>query len=222
MTELLNTVDASSAPTVEHQQACLQLLRDIFEVSTALGTRTYIWGGMVMDILCGEFLRIHHDIDAFTLNLLDIKVEMAALFAERGYRTSYIDAYDMLRVEKDALHAAFNRLEIDGATALWRHVGDQGTVCFPVDWLDSTPRCFYDACAYTSGLQFEYAIKSNIHLLNLEWQLRDKDRCALNFLTAKLARKEIDVAEMLAEIWNSTPYWIQRGYPEYAKRIVPE
>jgi hypothetical protein len=60
------------------QRACVQFLQDIYEVSAALGTRTTIWGGMVVDILCGAFLRDHHDVDGFTLNLLNVKGEMAA------------------------------------------------------------------------------------------------------------------------------------------------
>lgn len=209
-----------SHPNSEDQQVCLGLLQDIYEVSTALVTRTYIWGGMVTDILSGEFLRVHHDIDGFTLRLLSIKDEMATMLSERGYATSYSDEYDMLVIKKGELHAALNRLEIDGSTAMWRHVGDQGTIYFPVDWLDSAPRWFYGVNAYTSGIQFEYAIKTNVHLLSPEWQLRDKDRSAIEFLRAELDRMGLDKAKVLSRIWSYTPYWVGRGYPEYESRVV--
>lgn len=206
--------------TPEHQEACLKLLQDIFEISTALATRTYIWGGMVVDILCGQFLRVHHDVDGFTLDLLSVKDEMAAMFCSRGYVTTYSDEYDILKIEKGGLHAALNRLEIDGSTAMWRHVGDQGTVYFPMDWLDSTPYRFCGVDAYISGAKFEYAVKTNVHLLNPEWQLRDKDRSAIRFLSAELDRTGVDKAQVLSEIWSYTPYWVERGHPEYGRRVA--
>ena len=136
----------------DHQQTCLQLLQDIHDVSTSLATRTYIWGGMVPDILRGEFLRPHHDVDGFTLNLLDVKTEMAERFSAKGYATTYLDEYDMLRIEKGDLHAALNRLEMDGDTAMWRHVGDQGTVYFPAVWQSgwTRPRALFVASRRTS------------------------------------------------------------------------
>lgn len=208
-----------SAPSV-NQRLVLQFLQDIYDVSAALETRTYIWGGMVVDILCGEFLRDHHDIDGFVLNLLDVKSDMSALFAERGYTTSYQAEYDLLRIEKGGLHAAFNRLEIDGDLAMWRHVGDCGTVFFPADWLDPTPCCFYGIRTHISGVRFEYAIKTNVHLLNPEWRLRDKDRDAIHILGTELQRSGLDGMGFLSQVWSHTPYWVEKGYPEYARPIV--
>lgn len=204
----------------DRQQTCRQFLQDIYEVSTALETRTYIWGGMVADILRGAFLRPHHDVDGFTLNLLSIKDEMMARFLVKGYATTYSDKYDMLRVEKGGFHAGLNRLEMDGDTAMWRHVGDQGTIYFPAVWLDATPRVFCGVKTYTSGAAFEYAIKTNVHLLNPEWALRDKDRAALEILSAELDRMGADKQKILSSISSDTPYWVERGYPEYASRIT--
>ena len=205
----------------EHQQAYLHLLHDIYEISTALGTQTYIWGGMVIDILCGEFLRVHNDIDGFTLNLLSVKDKMTLMFSDRGYKTSYASAYDMLKIEKDDFHAAFNRLEVDGDSAMWRHVGEQGTITFPTNGLDKTPRSFYGVKCYISGIRFEYAIKTNALLLNPEWWLRDKDRFTINYLKTELARNNIRESDVISQISSFTPYWIQKGYPEYSKRLVP-
>jgi len=201
------------------QRLGLQFLQDIYEVSSALSTRTYIWGGMVVDILRGEFLRDHHDIDGFVLNLLSVRTEMAGLFSGRGYTTSYQDEFDLLRIEKGDLHAAFNRLEIEGDLAMWRHVGDQGTVYFPAGWLDPTPRSFYGVRTHISGVRFEYAIKTNVHLLSPEWRLRDKDRAAIAILRAELRRRGFDERDVLAQIWSHTPYWVERGYPAYADPI---
>lgn len=47
----------------------LAILRDIYDVSTLCSTRTYVWADLVQDVLAGEFLREHRDVDGFTLNL---------------------------------------------------------------------------------------------------------------------------------------------------------
>ena len=215
-------IQESKPAESDHQQACLQLLQDISEISTALATRTYIWGGMVPDILCDEFLRAHHDIDGFTLNLLSVRTEMAALFSKKGYVTTYSNEYGMLKIRKGELHAGLNELVIDDHTAMWRHVGDQGTIYFPEGWLDSTPCCFRGVDTYVSGAEFEYAIKTNVHLLNPEWQLREKDRAAIEFLSAELDRAGIDKAEVLSSVWSYTPYWAERGYPEYEGCVLAQ
>jgi hypothetical protein len=214
-------MDTAPTPTPlsDHQRLILQFLQDIYEVSAALSTRTHIWGGMVPDILCGRFLRDHHDVDGFVLNLLDVKDEMADLFSERGYTTAYADQIDMLRIEQGDLHAAFNRLEIEGDLAMWRHVGDHGTVFFPAGWLDLTPRCLYGVPVHISGVRFEYAIKTHVRLLSPEWEPRDKDRAALSFLASGMEQRGLDGTQVLSEIWSETPYWVERGYPEYARRI---
>lgn len=46
----------------------------------------------------------------------------------------------MLEIRKGNQHASFNPLDRDGNVAMWRHIGDQGTVYFPYSWLDSTSR----------------------------------------------------------------------------------
>jgi hypothetical protein len=193
------------------QRVYLRLLRDLYEVSASLGTCTYVWGGMVVDILHGAFLRAHHDIDGFTRDLLRVKDDMASMLVEKGYTTSYLDEVDMLQIRRGDVRAALNRLEVDGSTAMWRHVGDQGTIYFPVDWLDPTPRRFCGVNVYISGARFEYAIKVGVHLLNPEWQLRDKDRAAIRLLKAELDRNGYDRTEIMEKIWSYTPYWVHRG-----------
>ena len=37
----------------------LAILRDIYDVSGLCSTRTYVWAGLVQDILAGKFLREH-------------------------------------------------------------------------------------------------------------------------------------------------------------------
>lgn len=125
-----------------NNQHYLKFLRDIYEVSLACSTTTYIWGGFTVDIIEGRFLREHHDLDGFTLNLLDVLPDMTALYKSRGYDVGFNEEFDMLGIARDGLRAAFNRLETDGAMMMWRHIGNDGTVYFPPNWLDDTPRDF--------------------------------------------------------------------------------
>jgi hypothetical protein len=198
----------------------LSFLEDIFEVSAACGTITYIWGGFTLDIIEGRFLREHHDLDGFTRDMLDVLPELMAAYDRRGYDASFREDIDMLVICKGGLHAAFNRLEIDGETAMWRHVGEEGTVYFPAAWLDAAPRDLYTTRAYTAGLQLDYALKSNIRLTHATWELREKDHAALAQLEAALAARGLDPEVFLRRIWSYTPFWAKRGYPEYAMPVV--
>ena len=92
------------------------------------------------------------------------------------------DDIDMLIIAKDDLHAAFNRLEVDGPIAMWRHIGDEGTVYFPVDWLDAAPRDFYGVQVYSAGVQLDYVLKTNIRMFDAERELREKDHAAIEHL----------------------------------------
>lgn len=198
----------------ENQTCQLQFLRDIFEVADLCSTHTHIWGGLAVDIVEGRFLREHHDIDGFTLNLLDVRNGMEMLFRQRGYSTSFLNDFDMLRVEKNGCHAAFNRLELDNTIAMWRHIGDEGTVYFPCTWLENEPRYFHDIPVFISGVEFEYAIKAKVTLLSPEWVLREKDSKALEYWKKALDDQDINPENLLQQIWSDNPYWRKKGYKE--------
>lgn len=200
----------------ETNQRRLEFLKDIYEVSTACSTRSYIWGGLTIDIFEGKFLREHGDIDAFTANLLDLLDELIAHYEKRGYRTKFIEEYHMFEIWKDDLHASFNRLETASGVAMWRHIGEHGTVYFPYSWLDDTPRDFYETKVYTSGVEFEYAIKSHVGLLSPVWKPREKDRNAVQYLERVIERDGLSVEEILKNIWSFNPFWVEKGYAEFA------
>ena len=204
----------------ENSKSCLQFFKDIFEVSNICSTKTFIWGGTTIDILEGEFIREHHDIDGFTLNLLDVRDEMTTEFQNRGYETSYMEEVDILGIKKGDLHAGFNRLETDGDTAMWRGAGDEGTLFFPLKWLDNEPRIFYDTKVYISGIEFEYAIKTNPKMLHPKWEPREKDLKAIESLSKLLEERNIDKIEILKNVWSYNPYWSKRGYSEYSMPVV--
>ncbi|MGC9394088.1 MAG: nucleotidyltransferase domain-containing protein [Anaerolineae bacterium] len=198
----------------------LSILQDIDAVSAACGTRTYIWGGFTIDILTGRFIRAHHDLDGFTQNLLDVLPEMMARYAARGYATEFRDDIDMLTIRKGDTHAAFNRLEIDGPIAMCRHIGNEGTVYFPVEWLDAAPRDFYGVNVYTAGIQLDYALKTNIRMIHATWTLREHDHAAIAAMERMLAERALDPEDFLRHVWSFNPFWVKQGYAQYALPAV--
>lgn len=203
-----------------NNQHYLAFMQDIYEVSQMCSTTTYIWGGFVIDIIEGEFTREHHDLDGFTLNLLEVLPDMTAFYKARGYFVEFRDDFDILVISRDGLHAAFNRLENDGAMMIWRHIGDEGAVYFPSDWLDDEPREFYGKSVYTSGLQFDYLLKTNTRMLNPEWKHRQKDNATIERLEKIISKTGLNPKEFLSQAWSYNPFWAKRGYPEYAMPMV--
>jgi hypothetical protein len=108
----------------------LDFMNDIYDVSAACSTKTYIWGGFTIDIFEGRFLREHSDLDGFVLNMPRVLNEMVKRYEQKGYQTNYLNEIDMLQVKKGDVHASFNILEINDDVALWKHIGDQGAVYF--------------------------------------------------------------------------------------------
>jgi hypothetical protein len=187
----------------------LQILQDIYDISTACSTKTYVWGGFVMDIMEGRFLREHHDIDCFTLNLLDVKEKVDNLFVSKGYHTQYIHDIDMYQIKINGCGTAFNRLEVEKETAMWRHIGNEGTLFFPVRWLKDTPVLFYGVPIFISGPEFEYAIKARVELLSPEWQLRGIDESSREYYLKALEQRGISPEEVLEQVRSDNPYWIK-------------
>lgn len=199
----------------QNQNQQLQTLKDIYNISNQCSTKTYIWGGLVMDVMEGRFLREHRDIDCFTLNLLDVKDNIDRLFLQWEYETTFVKDIDMYKVQKGACRVAFNRLEIENETAMWRHIGDYGTLYFPKAWLKDIPMAFYDSRILVSGIEFEYAIKAKVKLLSPEWELRESDKNALIYFTNALEKLNIDPESVLQNTWSDNPYWRNKGYEEY-------
>jgi hypothetical protein len=217
---MINRADTQKPGISETNHKYLTFLRDIYEVSAACGTKTYIWGGFTTDIYEGRFLREHGDLDGFTENLMVHKDSLAAAYENRGYKAELISAFSILVIRRDGLHAAFNPLELDHSIAMWRHIGDRGTVFFPAEWLDAVPRNFYDIKAYTSGMCFEYGFRSIAGDVNPAWTLREKDRDALLYLERKLQAQGIDTASTLGSIWSYNPLWLEKGYDPFDKPVL--
>lgn len=202
----------------EANQGYLRFMKDISEVSAACSTKTYIWGGFTTDIFEGKILREHGDLDGFIENMMSILDQLIAEYKIRGYHTEFRNDINMLSIGKENVCAAFNPLDIDGTVAMWRHIGDQGTVYFPYAWLDDVPRSFYGVEVYTSGLRFEYGFRSIVNNLNPEWcNEREKDKIAKEYLAAKIVEEGIGIKTILKNIWSYNPFWAKKGYDPFDK-----
>lgn len=198
----------------------LQMIRDIWVVSETCSTRTYLWGGFAADIFEGRLLRDHGDLDGFVFNMMAIKDRLIIEYRSRGYEVRFDDKFNMLIIEKNGVHGAFNPLDVDGEVAMWRHIGDKGTVYFPYRWLDGAPRRFYDADVYTSGLRFEYGFRKIVPRLNPQWKQRDKDREALHYLSEKIRGEGIDPGSILSRMWSYNPFWTHYGYDPFDEPVL--
>ncbi|MCG8501861.1 MAG: hypothetical protein MJB12_15865 [Firmicutes bacterium] len=201
-------------------QHYLELMKDIYEVSNLCSTKTYVWGGFTLDIFEERFLQEHEDLDCFVLDLMDVLNKLVLEYKKRGYKTEFKGDYNRLVIRKEEQHASFNPLNVDKDVAMWRHIGDQGTVYFPYSWLDDSPRSFYGVNVYTSGLYFEYAFKSIARLANPKWKVRKKDQDALAYLTKKIAEQGLAPNELLKNIWCYNPFWMKQGYSPFSEPVL--
>lgn len=196
----------------------LKFIHDIFDISNELGIKTFVWGGLTTDIFEGEFLREHSDLDGFIENMASVLELLIEKYQSRGYLVKYLEEFSMLEVAIDEnQYASFNPVVIEGGLAMWRHIGDRGTVYFPESWLDNQPRDFYDAKVYTSGLKFEYAFRQISALVNPDWVEREKDKVAKSYLEKKMNELNINPDEIMRNIWSYNPYWIGKGYDPFDK-----
>ncbi|PNT92819.1 nucleotidyltransferase domain-containing protein [Clostridium thermosuccinogenes] len=201
----------------ESNLSYLNMMKDIYEVSLACNTKTYIWGGFTVDILEGKFLREHGDLDGFVENMMALLDDLKSEYENKGYQVDFINDINMLTIRKGDQHAAFNPLDVNENVAMWRHIGDQGTVYFPYSWLDNAPREFYNTYVYTSGINFEYGFRKIVHLLNPEWKVREKDRVSLEYFQNKIIEKGINEKDILSCIWSFSPFWIKKRYSPFDK-----
>ena len=191
-------------------QGYLEIIKDIYEVSVDCSTKTYIWGGIAIDILQGTFLREHKDLDGFVENMMTVLAQLINKYQNKGYSTEFQNDINMLIIKKGNQHAVFNPLDIYENVAIWRHIGDHGTVYFPLSWLDNIPRSFYDTKVYTSGLYFEYAFRKIAKFINPEWKERKKDKIVKEHLETKIREESINAKNILKSIWSYSPFWIKK------------
>ena len=199
----------------------LQILKDISEVSERLDAKIYIWGGFVIDLIEGKFVREHDDLDGFILNMDSILNELISEFEKREYTVKYNEKFRILAIYKGDLHAAFNILYENKGIAEWQHIGENGSVYFPYEWLDQKPRIFYEIEIYTSNIQFEYCFRNIAPLVNPEWSKRRvKDIKAIKYYTEKLCSEDINIMQIEGEIWSYNPFWIDFGHNPFKPPVL--
>ncbi|MDF2989022.1 MAG: hypothetical protein K0R50_4532 [Eubacterium sp.] len=204
----------------EKNHQYITMLADIFDISSSLGIKTFIWGGLSIDIWEGHFLREHSDLDGFVENLIECLESVTSEYVKRGYKVTFNSEFFMLEVEKDLVHASFNPLRINEKTAEWKHIGNDGSVFFPFEWLDGFPRLFYNTKVYTSGIRFEYAVKTKVSMLHPKWQLREKDQIAVKYMEEKLKAENILEENIYKWFWSYNPYWYKQGFDEFFRPTI--
>jgi hypothetical protein len=204
----------------EKDRAHIDMMRDVFEVSSAHGLKSYVWGGFCVDILRGDWTRAHGDLDLFCENLVDHLDALRAAYEARGYETKYLPDFWMLQIRKGGVHAGFNMVRNVDGIAHWHHIGIHGAVFFPFEWLDETPTDFFGAKVYTVGLRLACALKAHPRLLSPEWTGREKDRADFAVLAELLRGQGIESADFMEHVWAHNPFWYARGYAEYELPIA--
>lgn len=207
--------------TSDKNRQILSMLQDISQVSESLNIKTYIGGGMTIDIWEGQFLHVHDDADGFTENLIAHKDLLIEAYEKLGYQVRFLEDYSILRIDKDLVHAGFNPLLKKHRTAEWKHIGEHGSVYFPEDWLDQEPRDFYGIPIYTPSVKFEYATKTKSAMLNPEWKNpREKDLQAIQYLRSKILSEGIKEEDIYPWFWSYNPFFYEKGYNEFFRPTV--
>ena len=195
----------------------LSIFSELYEFSQATGYRCYIWGGFVQDILSGVILRTHKDIDCFIENL-DTNIEIIEkYFYKKGYQCHFNSEFLMLTIEKYNQHVSINPIHFkDKLIAEWKHIGNQGSITFPIKWLDTEYRMFYNIPVLTAGSKFEYVFRELIEYLNPEWKPRIKDKSAKKYFR----KLEEDNRELFEEFTSYNPFWLKKGYADNTPPVL--
>lgn len=206
---------------VDKNKLFLEIIRDISEVAEKLNVKIYIWGGFVIDLIEGRFVREHHDLDGFILDMDKVMEKLTKEFENREYTVKFNEKFRILAIYKGDLHAAFNILYEDRGIAEWQHIGENGSVYFPYNWLDQEPRNFYGISIHTANIKFEYGFRKMAPLINPDWSnTRPKDLEALKFYREKLSEIGISTDQIEEEIWSYNPFWIDYGYNPFKPPVL--
>jgi hypothetical protein len=200
----------------------LQGISDIILVSNELNIKAYIWGGYVQDIMEGKILREHGDIDMFIENMDKNINKLIKKLKTKNFICSYYSDMQMLILNKNNIKATLNPIIFKNTTAIWKHIGEQGFISFPKEWLDMEYKEFQGIYVLTAGYKFEYCIRTIIKYTNPNWEnrIREKDIQAKEYYKKILLKNNINGEELLKKIWSYNPYWLKDGYTGYEKPVL--
>ena len=172
----------------------------IEEISTEVGTTSFIWGGFTIDIYRGQYLRQHHDIDYLTVNLSTLKPQINRLLNQEGWLVKHIVNGD-ISATKDGIKIHLGNIYLE-KQARWTHNGQEGILCFPSEWLGKNRVNFCGVPIHVVEPEFEYVIKENPKLLNEKWCPREKDLIARRELTKVLTDKKVDLDKLASQVFS--------------------
>lgn len=175
-------------------RALLSAMALVEQVSIILGTTSYLWGGCALDVYQGHILRAHSDLDYLTEDLYTHFSRFVEQFEQRGCVTKKLRNGD-LSVRGWGLPIHLGNIGVEEQVT-WTHNGTQASLRFPLRWLDSQPIRFCGVDVHVVQPELEYVLKSQPALLNTQWQPRQQDIDAQNWLRMELERRGVDVAAL--------------------------
>ncbi len=178
----------------------LAVMVEIESISTGLGTTSWIWGGIAVDVHVGRLLREHDDLEYLCLNLHGLWSAFASAAECRGWRAVLLKNQD-LRLTVDGFRVHLGHVEMS-ERARWTHNGDKGSIFFPTAWLTAESVDFYGTPVHVVAPEFDYVHKWNPQMLNPEWVPREKDLRARTELRKILVGRGID-PDRMSELVNA-------------------
>jgi len=181
------------------EKTYLAALQHLNVFSKVIGVKSYIFGGLTLDIWAGKLLRPHGDIDCLTENLHTHEQQFRRLFLQAGYQTKHLSNKDFLAI-KNKVEVHLGHVTIQQGRIEWTHNGDIESIFFPQTWLNKKAHDFYELKTYTVKPEFEYVIKSNPALMNPAWKPRKKDLKAIRELAKILQKQNVDLPSLQEQV----------------------
>lgn len=178
----------------ERGQKHLDTMRLVESVSRSLNTISWILGGYTVDVCMGRILREHDDLDYLTLNLHELKSEIAEVFSSHGWQIKDLVNGD-LSLKKDNIKVHLGNVEL-GNVARWTHNGERGALLFPISWLSPDAVEFYGRDLHVVAPELQYVLKEHPDLLNPDWLGREKDILDKEYLQDILLKRGIDICSL--------------------------
>ena len=182
----------------EKNQHILDAIKLVETISTNLGTTTWLWGGLVVDITQGDFLREHDDLDCLTMNLHQLKSQFSGMFKNLGWGTQNLENGD-LKLTKDNIKIHLGHIDLSDKVT-WTHNGEKGSLIFPVSWLSLETTEFRGVKTHVVLPELQYVLKKYPKLLNPEWETRDKDILDLKALEKILMKRDVEISTLRAMV----------------------
>jgi len=173
-------------------------MRLVEQCSTSLHTLSWIWGGFTVDILENRMLREHDDLDYLTLNLHSLIPDFIRFFESWDWQTQLLTNGD-LKIKRPNIKIHLGHVEISERVR-WTHNGDQGSIWFPPEWLNTTPKKFCDIGVHVVQPEFQYVMLERPQMLDPDWKCREKDITAREYLKNCIESKGICPQSLLEQV----------------------